>query len=575
MHSLRAAIGFRIKVAISGRYGRKRFGKSCKQAKRGALRGRSSESSNVEFTHDSRKPSGRKLTRTYLLRTWLVLILMSFPVCAQDLPAGTTLEVRLSTPIGSRISHIGDQVEAIEIAPIYFRGQILVPQRSRVIGSIESVKRFGFGLKQVTATIRYQFHTLQLPSGNTIPIQTELLEVETAKERVDVDGTVRGIHPAASLSSSLSLVTVPMLFAVPTLGAPVWGIKSVIAPSANPEIYFPPGTELILRLTAPIEVSSSGEEPVGITLFSPDEVSEVHRLLKGSAQQARQQGTHPSDVVNVLFLGSREELDRAFYAAGWSQADGKSPLSLYRMYDALTKRVGYRRAPMNTLTLNGVLPDFVYQKNLDTVQKRHHVRLWREPHRANVWLGAAAEDIAFRFQLMHWTHSTAPNIDVERAKVVNDLAFTGCLDAAGLVPRDSSELLRHPKGAHLILTDTDIAVVRLNSCHNPNTMPGVDATSTMNSHGRLSGELASLRNDLRLNVFFTTYNTVKFLVERRTFKSLRKAPSSDINPPGLGWLGSPTRGQSYPQAICETLPEGDCFPARRNRAWSVTRARIR
>lgn len=511
--------------------------------------------------------SGRQLTRTYLLVAGPVLILMSFPICAQDLPAGTTLEVRLSTPIGSRISHTGDQIEATEIAPVYFGGQILVPQRSRVIGSIESVKRFGFGLKQVTATIRYQFHTLQLPSGNTIPIHTELLEVETAKERVDVAGTVRGIHPAASLSSSLSLVAVPMLFVVPTVGAPVWGIKSVIAPSANPEIYFPPGTELILRLTAPIVVGPSAEKPVGITSFSPDEVSEVHRLLKGSEQQA-QQGTHASDVVNVLFLGSREELDRAFYAAGWSQADGKSPLSLGRMYYALNKRAGYPRAPMNTLTLNGVLPDFVYQKNLDTVQKRHHVRLWKEPHRANVWLGAAAEDIAFRFQLMHWTHSTAPNIDVERAKVVNDLAFTGCLDAAGLVPRDSSELLKHPKGKRLILTDTDIAVVRLNSCASPNTMPGVDAASAMNSHGRLSGELASLRNDLRLNLFFTTYNTVKFLVERRTFKSLRKAPSSDINPPGLGWLSSPTRGPSYPQAICETTgeapPEGDCFPARRH-----------
>jgi hypothetical protein len=498
------------------------------------LKGRSSQSSNVEF-----------MIAAYLLLAWLVLILMSFPICAQDLPAGTTLEVRLSTPMGSRISHAGDQVEATEIAPVYFDGQILVPQRSRVFGSIESVKRFGFGLKQVTATIRYQFHTLQLPSGKTIPIHTELLEVETAKERVDVDGTVRGIHPAASLSSSLSLVTVPMLFVVPTVGVPVWGIKSVIAPSANPEIYFPPGTELVLRLTEPIEVSSSAEKPVGITSFSPDEVSEVHRLLKGSAQQARQ-GTHPSDVVNVLFLGSREEVDRAFFAAGWSRADRKSPLSLYRMYYALTKRVGYRRAPMNTLTLNGVLPDFVNQKNLDTVQKRHHVRLWKEPHRANVWLGAAAEDIAFRFQWMHWTHSTAPDIDVERAKVVNDLAFTGCLDAAGLVPRDSSELLQHPKGERLILTDTDIAVVRLNSCQNPNTMPGVDATSTTNSHGRLSGEFASLRNDLRLNVFFTTYNTVKFLVERRTFQSLRKASSSDINPPGLGWLSSPKRGQSYP-----------------------------
>ena len=60
---------------------------------------------------------------------------------------------------------------------------------------------------------------------------------------------------------------------------------------------------------------------------------------------------------------------------------------------------------MNALSLNGVPSAFVEQKGLDTVQKRHHVRVWQHPQRANVWLGAAAEDIGFRFKLMHWTHS--------------------------------------------------------------------------------------------------------------------------------------------------------------------------
>ena len=146
---------------------------------------------------------------------------------------------------------------------------------------------------------------------------------------------------------------------------------------------------------------------------------------------------------------------------------------------------------------------------------------------------------------MHWTHSTASKIDNERAKVVNDLAFTGCLDAAGLVQRNSPDLLQDPKGERLILTDTDIAVVRLNSCTNPKTMPGMDAISGVNARGRLSRGLASLRNDLRLNVFFTTYNTLKLLTERRTLKPLRKAPSIDADPPGLDWLSS--RGQSFSQ----------------------------
>ena len=118
--------------------------------------------------------SRRHLVRRYLLLTWLILSLLSLPVSALELPAGTTLEVRLSTPTGSRISRVGDQVEGSTIAPIAFRGQILVPQGSKLIGSVDSVKRFGLGLKQVTARIHYQFHTLRLPNRHTIPIHTEV-----------------------------------------------------------------------------------------------------------------------------------------------------------------------------------------------------------------------------------------------------------------------------------------------------------------------------------------------------------------------------------------------------------------
>src|SRR3954471_15110755 len=217
----------------------------------------------------------------YLRLGLSISTLLSFSLCAHELPAGTTLEVRLSTPTDSRTSHTGDQVEGRTIAPVGLRGQILIPQASRVFGSIESVKRFGLGLKHVTASIHYQFHTVRLTNGDTIPIQTEVLEVETAKERVDVDGTVRGIHPVASLSSTLALFTAPLLFVVPAVGVPVWGIKSVIAPSPNPEIYFPAGTEMLLRLTAPVEVRSSAEMPLGIKSFSSEELNKVMHLLRG------------------------------------------------------------------------------------------------------------------------------------------------------------------------------------------------------------------------------------------------------------------------------------------------------
>jgi hypothetical protein len=61
-------------------------------------------------------------------------------------------------------------------------------------------------------------------------------------------------------------------------------------------------------------------------------------------------------------------------------------VSIPARFDRVTERIGYKRAPMNTLTLNGVPAEFAYQKSLDTVQKRHHVRLWKKSHRAHVWM---------------------------------------------------------------------------------------------------------------------------------------------------------------------------------------------
>ena len=428
-------------------------------------------------------------------------------------------------------------MEGITIAPISFQGQILVPLGSRVIGSVESVKRFGLGLKQTTASLHYRFDELRVPNGDTISIQTELVEVENAKERVDVAGTVRGIHPVASVSSSLDLVTTPLLFIAPVIGLPLWGAKSILAPAAMPEIHFPAGTEIILRLTAPASLPSKVSEPIGVRAFSPKEEGTIRNLLDHTAQRAVKKG-QPSDLVNLLFLGSREEMDRAFHAAGWDRAEQKSPLSLFRMYHALAQRVGYQRAPMDTLLLNGVRSDFVYQKCLDTVQKRHHVRLWKEPNQSNVWLGTAAQDIAFRFEVAHWTHSTAPYIDRERAKVVNDFAFTGCLDDAGLVRRDPADLRANSSAERPIRTDGNIAVLRLNDCAHPNAMPGGNALPNLQLRHRLPNEFASLRNGLRMNFLFTTYNSLKLLATRRGLKPLRKIPSSDLNPPGLDWLNS-------------------------------------
>jgi hypothetical protein len=189
------------------------------------------------------------------------------------------------------------------------------------------VTAIGLGLKHSTASITYVWHTLQLLDGAVVPINMRLLEVETAKEKVSDLGIVQGIHPIVGLSSGLAFYTVPLLFIDPAIGAPVWGIKFIVAPSANPEIYFPAGTEMVLQLTAAASIPAPNTNFLfPVTSLSPADQTDPEQVLQNSSPRAYM-GKRASDVINVLLIGSRNQIDRAFYAAGWAEAQRKSPLS--------------------------------------------------------------------------------------------------------------------------------------------------------------------------------------------------------------------------------------------------------
>jgi hypothetical protein len=98
-----------------------------------------------------------------------------------------------------------------------------------------------------------------------------------------------------------------------------------------------------------------------------------------------------------------------------------------------------RAAAVSRLDLQGRPPDLVFEKQNDTLAKRHHVRIWREdglPGRT-LWVGAATHDvgIAFAHRAHAFTHRIDPHIDAEREKIVDDLWLTGDVAAATLVDR--------------------------------------------------------------------------------------------------------------------------------------------
>jgi hypothetical protein len=460
--------------------------------------------------------------------------LPSLALHAGEIAIGTHIEVRLEQATGTRVSKSGDPVEATLIAPVMGGGRVAIPSGSTLTGKLETVNKLGWGIKHSTAEILFQFHRLRFPDGTTRAVQAELVEVEMARERVDAAGRVQGIRAAGNLSSSTATCLWWLTWLEPEVAIPLWATKFMIARAPDAEINFPAGTELVLRLTAPLTVEDTAAT-APFPGLDRHELIEAQRWVSELPQQrAERPSGQPADVLNVFLVGSQEQVQKAFLAAGWTGADRRTFWSVFRTCLTVAERQTYDRAPMAKLAYSGRLPDNSYQKSLNTFSKRHHIRIWRDPA-ANgeepVWVATATEDTGFEYEAkkLHWTHSIDPNIDNERAKVANDLIFTGCVDRAALVDRE----LESPVP---VITDGRVAVLRLNACQSPRRMPERPAPE----HSAKAVAEAFGNDLIRSNFLFIGTQTMKLVT------ATKRAVAGGAPPPDrpIGVAGDQTMRQT-------------------------------
>jgi hypothetical protein len=154
----------------------------------------------------------------------------------------------------------------------------------------------------------------------------------------------------------------------------------------------------------------------------------------------------PGDPVNLVLMGTLQQLRAAFAAAGWSEADRLGLASSWRMIRAFVFNSPYPTAPFSTLYLFGRGQDIGFQKAIDdSPRKRHHIRFWslslehaegtvgtasfwmntdRPPDHARVlWIGAGTRDTGFSLTQLTFqvTHATDSDTNAERDYIVAEL----------------------------------------------------------------------------------------------------------------------------------------------------------
>ena len=191
----------------------------------------------------------------------------------------------------------------------------------------------------------------------------------------------------------------------------------------------------------------------------------------------------PGDPVNLVLVGTLQQLRAAFAALGWSEADRLGVASSWRMIRAFVFNLPYPTAPFSTLYLFGRGQDIGFQKAIDdSPRKRHHIRFWalnqtraeetwgtadfwmstdrpRDDDRV-LWVGAGTRDTGLSLTRLTFqiTHATDSDTNAERDYIIAELSRSRSIEAVKVY--QSGQGLPTGQVNHYI-TDGEIMLARL------------------------------------------------------------------------------------------------------------------
>lgn len=348
---------------------------------------------------------------------------------APTLPAGTVLYLRLQSAVSTKTSQPGQSINASLARELDLNGGTALPFGTTLAGALE--KCDPPAAPEQRADVLLEFNQLNIPGEGNFGVEGRVTSVSNARESYLADGTVVGVLASEAYAPMLGGVFQKVGQINPTVNSQIQ--KQRIG-EVNTEIEFPPGTDIQFTLTRSLAlrrfVASAGPRELPANLRDA-----VAGVLANAPQRTTSRNNKPGDPINLVFIGTAQEIEQAFHEAAWTQPRSKNAQSIWRTMQAVLNNDGYDEAPVSELFLFGRKEDLVFEKVLDTFNKRHHLRLWQTPTTAPdgrpIWLAAATHDVGIDYS--SGSHATDPNLDDERAQVSADLWLGGGVQAEQLI----------------------------------------------------------------------------------------------------------------------------------------------
>ena len=135
------------------------------------------------------------------------------------------------------------------------------------------------------------------------------------------------------------------------------------------------------------------------------------------------------EPINLIFIGSGDNLKNTFSRAGWYQADQSTLGNTFHAFLSAAKNEQYLNAPVTPSYLNYQPETIAFEKptSTDTLRQRHHTRIWKTNFVIKgqpVWVATASLDqgIGIGSKVALPTHHIDPNVDGERSYISHSLA---------------------------------------------------------------------------------------------------------------------------------------------------------
>ena len=447
-----------------------------------------------------------------------------------QVPAGQSIWIRLAAPVSTYSAKPGDPVHAVLTQDLLCDNQIVLPMGAPIEGSVRSKRKVGWGIRHETAALELEFNRATARPGVDLVFTARVEEVENAREPVR-KGVIQGIRSSDTFQGSINSRLIHLPTWNPYSDPFLIAYKATFPIFPEPEIYYPAGTDIRLRTTTdismlPLEVEASPESSLDVKPDS-DELDQIVELLPWRVTTTK---NVDADVVNVAFVGSEEQVKSAFREAGWQNADPVTKRAWLKNLYALLNKSSYPQQPMTTFLLNGKPQDMNWQKSLNSYSRRDHLRIWQWTTKEaadSLWVTSSTRDTRAVLAVKYkgFVHHIAPNIDEERAKIVRDLTFAGCVKSVSYVPRPEIPTLIYNATGDAMHTDGALAVITLQDCRPLNSQLDSKLPASSFKPGNyvfryIRKQILTVRNDMfRANIIYGAYD-----VGRMTVNALRHAP---------------------------------------------------